>query len=143
MAENVYEGLFILDPNHYAKDPGKISGSIDKAIEKLDGEILASRLWAEMKLAYPIEGHHKGTYWLGYFRMDATKLDKLNRANKLNKEILRSLVLKGDPRLVDAMVAHAKGETLPGEGEETEVAETETAEAPEVENGVPELDAVE
>ena len=37
-------------------------------IEEAGGEMLVSRLWEERRLAYPIEGHRKGTYWLTYFR---------------------------------------------------------------------------
>lgn len=107
MADNVYEGLFILDSNRYAKDPGGVSGKISELVEAEEGEVLASRLWAEQKLAYPINGHRKGTYWLIYFRMDSQKLTALNRTVRLNTNILRNLVLKVDPRLVDAMVSHA------------------------------------
>ena len=113
MAENVYEGLFILDSNRYAKDPGGVSGKIPEIIEAEGGEVLASRLWAEQKLAYPINGHRKGTYWLTYFRIDAQKLTALNRTVRLNTNILRNLILKVDPRLVDAMVSHATGDTTP------------------------------
>lgn len=113
MAQNVYEGMFILDSNRYARDAQKVASSIPKAVEAVGGEILASRLWSEQKLAYPINGHRKGTYWLSYFRVDSDKLTELNRSFKLNEGILRSLLLKIDPRLVDAMVQHAVAGTVP------------------------------
>lgn len=109
VAEHVYEGMFLLDSNRYARDPVAVSGQVAKLIEKSGGELLASRLWNEQKLAYPIKGQRKGTYWLTYFRMDSTTLTKLNRDTRLNENIKRSLILKVDPRLVDAMVDHAKG----------------------------------
>jgi len=37
-------------------------------VKSVGGELLASRLWNEQKLAYPINGHRKGAYWLTYFR---------------------------------------------------------------------------
>ena len=110
MAEHVYEGMYILDSNHYARDPHGVSGKVNEMIEKNGGEILASRLWSEQKLAYPIGNHRKGTYWLTYFRIDSSKLSELSSTTRLNEGILRSLVLKIEPRLVDAMVAHARGE---------------------------------
>ena len=113
MAQNVYECMFILNSNRYARDPGGVSGKIPQMVEDCSGEVLASRLWTEQKLAYTINGHRKGTYWLSYFRMDAQQVAKFNRACQLNEDILRNLTLKVDARLVDALVAHARGEALP------------------------------
>ena len=107
MAENVYEGLFILDANQYGRDPGQISGQIPQMIEQANGTIMVSRLWEERRLAYPIKGHRKGTYWLTYFKIDGERLPQLQRQCELNDSILRSLMLKVDPRIVDALVAHA------------------------------------
>ena len=110
MPQNVYECMFILDANRYARDPGGVSGRIPEIIERCGGEVLANRLWNEQKLAYPIEGHRKGTYWLTYFRMDSSRLVEFNRQCQLNENIVRNLVIKVDPRLVEALVAHARGE---------------------------------
>jgi small subunit ribosomal protein S6 len=73
-------------------------------ITDLGGEILVSRLWAEQRLAYPIKGHNKGTYWLAIFNLDTLKLKELNRACQLNDSLLR--------RLVDALVAHAQEQVV-------------------------------
>jgi small subunit ribosomal protein S6 len=113
LAENVYECMFILDSNRYARDPGGVSGQIPKMVEDCGGTVLASRLWNEQKLAYPIEGHRKGTYWLTYFRMPTDQLTAFNRACQLNESVVRNLTLKVEPRLIDALVAHARGEASP------------------------------
>ena len=105
----VYEGLFLFDSNRYARDPSGVPGSVNEAIKDAGGDMLASRLWSEQKLAYPINGHRKGTYWLTYFRIDPTKLAGLNRTFQLNDGILRNLVLAIDPRLEEPLVAHANG----------------------------------
>lgn len=118
MAQNVYECLFILDPNRYARDPNGVSGTIPEMVEKCGGELLASRLYNEQKLAYPIRGHRKGTYWLTYFKMDSEKVTVFNRECQLNSNVLRNLTLKTEPRLVDALVAHARGETQAAPEEE-------------------------
>jgi small subunit ribosomal protein S6 len=113
LAQNVYECLFIFDSNGYARDPNGVSGKVPKMVEDCGGEVLASRLWTEQRLAYPIRGHRKGTYWLTYFRMDSSRVVDFNRACQLNNSILRHLTLKVDPRLVDALVAHTRGEAVP------------------------------
>ena len=108
-AQNVYECMIIFDSNRYARDPGGVSGQLTEMVTKCGGEVLASRLWNEQKLAYPIKGHKKGTYWLSYFRMETPKLVEFNRSCQLNENIMRKLVLKVEPRLVEALVAHALG----------------------------------
>ena len=45
------------------------------------GTVLAARLWDERKLAYPINGHKKGVYWLTYFRMPGAGITPLERQN--------------------------------------------------------------
>lgn len=108
MAARVYEGMFLLDSNRYARDAAGVSKKVSEMIEKCGGEVLVGRLWAEQKLAYPVNGHKKGSYWLTYFRLDGARQDELKLATRLNTDILRSLVVKIDDRLVEAMVAHAK-----------------------------------
>jgi small subunit ribosomal protein S6 len=81
---------------------------VQSLIADMGGEILVSRLWAEQRLAYPIQGHNKGTYWLAYFTMDTLKLKELNRACQLNESLLRFLVTRVDARLINALVAHAQ-----------------------------------
>lgn len=113
MAANVYEGMFILNANHYARDAGAVSGQIPEMIQKAGGEMLVNRLWEERRLAYPIKGQRKGTYWLTYFRLDSDRLTEIQRQCQLSESILRALLLKVDPRIVETLVAHA-GE--PGSG---------------------------
>ena len=108
MADNVYEGMFILDSNRYGHDPDAISGQVNETIQKLGGEILVSRLWEERRLAFPIKAHRKGTYWLTYFRLPGGQLTTLKREFQINETVLRALLLKVDPRIVDALVAHAQ-----------------------------------
>jgi small subunit ribosomal protein S6 len=82
-------------------------------IEQSGGQVLVSRLWNEQRLAYPIEGHRKGAYWLTYFSMETNKVVDFNRACRLNENVVRNLTLRVDPRLVDTLVAHARGEVVP------------------------------
>lgn len=148
MPANVYEGLFILDSNRYGRDPSVATKQIPSGIEASGGEMLVSRLWEERRLAYQINGQRKGTYWLTYFRIDSQKLIELNRKFQINDDVLRHLFVKIEPRLVDAMVEHAKTggvkkeppKTAKSKGTEKEtaaVAETATVEGatPEASNG--------
>ena len=103
----VYEGMFILDPTKYARDPAASAQQVSDLITSNGGTMLAARLWDERKLAYPIKGHKKGVYWLTYFRMDGPNLAALERQCEINDDIIRKLVLRVDPRIADALVQHA------------------------------------
>jgi small subunit ribosomal protein S6 len=94
LADTVYECMFILNPNAYAKSPAGAAG----------------RWWNEQKLAFTINGHRKGVYWITYFRMESTAMAKFNRACQLQDMIVRHLAIRIDPRLVDTLIAIAKGE---------------------------------
>lgn len=113
MAENtaVYEGLFILDANKFARDRDGLARELEGLVESVEGEILVSRLWEERRLAYPIKGQRKGAYWLLYFRAPTPRVKELTRACEINDSILRQLFVKLPPALVDPIIAHAKGET--------------------------------
>lgn len=112
MAEHVYESMFILNPNAYAKNPSGAATMIEELIKNAGGDVRASRLWNEQKLAYPIAGHRKGVYWLSYFALDSMDVPKFNRACRLQDMILRHLAVKVDPRISDTLIAVAKGEKV-------------------------------
>lgn len=103
----VYEGMFILDPTKFARDPGAAAQQVADLITNHGGTILAARLWDERKLAYPIKGHKKGVYWLTYFTMPGGNLVALERQCEITDDIIRKLVLKVDDRIADALVQHA------------------------------------
>jgi small subunit ribosomal protein S6 len=103
----VYEGMFILDPSKYSRDPAGATQQVSDIITQHGGTILAARLWDERKLAYPIKGHKKGVYWLTYFRMEGPNLSAMERQCEITDDIIRNLVLRVDPRIADALVQHA------------------------------------
>ena len=113
MAENVYECMFLLDTSKVAGDVPGTAKQLQAVLERHHAEILASRPWDERRLAYPIGNHKKGLYYLTYFRTEAANIDKLKGDMALTEMILRSMILKIDPKLVDTMLALVKGEHAP------------------------------
>lgn len=113
MTTQYYDCFFLFDSNKYNRDPGGVSSTMQSHIQSMGGEILASRLWEERKLAYPINGQSKGTYWITYFKMETKRLSEFNRACQLDENIMRFLVTKVDPRLINTLVDHALGKATP------------------------------
>jgi small subunit ribosomal protein S6 len=110
MPANVYECLFMLDTTKVAGDLPTTVQQIHTILERHHAEILASRPWDERRLLYPIKGQKKALYYLNYFKVEAKELVGIERDVALNETILRSMVLKIEPKLVDTMLALARDE---------------------------------
>lgn len=110
MEENigVYEGLFILDANAYARDHDGLEREVNGLIEAAEGHIEVSRLWEERRLAYPIKGHRKGAYWITYFRMPTSKLTGLTHECEIHDNILRQLFIRLPGSLVEPILEHVR-----------------------------------
>lgn len=112
MAKNTYETLLILDSNHYARDPGGVSKQVNDILTEAGGEVHVNRLWMEQKLAYPIDKHQKGTYWLAYYEIEGVKIPEIDRALHLAEPVIRHLTVKLEPRLVEPILANARGDSI-------------------------------
>jgi len=110
MAANVYECMFLLDTSKVAGDVPGAAKQLQAVLERHHAEILASRPWDERRLAYPIRKNKKGLYYLTYFRTEGRNITAIEHDFSLNEMVLRMMVLKIDPKLVDTMLALAREE---------------------------------
>ena len=111
MPTNLYEGMFLLDTTKVALSWDDAVQHVHDILTKHQSEIVAHRQWDERRLAYPVDGHKKGTYLLTFFRADASKLKDINADCNLSDLILRDLVLKVHPKLADHLVNQAMTST--------------------------------
>jgi small subunit ribosomal protein S6 len=110
MPVNTYECMFLLDANRASGDVSQAASQLHSILERHHAEVLVSRPWDERRLAYPIRGHKKGLYYLTYFRTEGKNLAPIEHDVALNELVLRSLVIRIDPKLVDNMLAVARDE---------------------------------
>lgn len=110
MAANVYECMFILDSN-------KVAGNVDVAdkqlraiLEKNNAEVLVCRPWSEQKFTYPIKNQKKGIYYIAYFSSEGKNLVAIEHDCSLSEMILRMMIIKIHPKLVETMLGLARGE---------------------------------
>ena len=131
MAKRNYECMFVLNSGKFASDPNAAVANLQELFDRVAAELVVHSPWQDGKLAYPIDGHRKGTHYLTYFRMDGSQMDEFTRLCKLNDLILRQMVIEHSDTLFDAMsqtlIQHGKGESA--EGEESESKQRETASA--------------
>lgn len=109
MAASVYECMFILD----TAKMGEVSAAekqLTTILEKNNAEVLVKRPWDERRFSYPINNQKKGLYYLTYFRSEGKNVAAIERDCALSEMILRMMVLRIDPKLVDTMLSLAREE---------------------------------
>src|SRR3954462_1673785 len=99
--------MFLLDSSKVAVSWDDSVKQVHDILSKHQSEIVASRQWDERRLAYPVEGHKKGTYLLTYFKADGSTLHEIVADCHLRDGVPRELVLKVHPKLVDHLVNQA------------------------------------
>jgi len=109
--------MFLLDSAKAAASWDESVKHVHAILSKHETEIVASRQWDERRLAYSVDGHKKGTYLLTYFKTDGSALKEIVADCHLSDVILRELILKVHPKLVDHLVNQAMTST-PGENED-------------------------
>lgn len=110
MPANVYECMFLLDTTKVAGDVPAADKQLRTLLEKNHAQVLVSRPWDERRLSYPIKNQKKGLYYLTYFSSEGKNLPNIEHDCALSELILRMLILKIEPKLVDTMLSLAKGE---------------------------------
>lgn len=110
MAANVYECMLILDTSKVAGDVAGIDKQLRAIMEKNGAEVLVSRTWDERRLTYAIRNQKKGLYYMVYFSSEGKNVVGIEHDCALNEAIMRMMILKIDPKLVDTMLTLAKGE---------------------------------
>ncbi|MHC5541645.1 30S ribosomal protein S6 [Singulisphaera rosea] len=118
MPANTYEAMFLLDSTKVAVSWDESVKHVHDILTKHQSEIVASRQWDERRLAYAVDGHKKGTYLLTYFKTDGSALKEIVADCHLSDVVLRELILKVHPKLVDHLVNQAMTSTPNIEAEE-------------------------
>ena len=118
MPAHTYEAMFLLDSTKTAVSWDDAVQQVHAILTKHEAEIVASRHWDERRLAYAVEGHKKGTYLLTFFRADGSQLQEIEADCRLSDLVLRDLILKVHPKLVESRVNQAMTSTPGGEGED-------------------------
>ena len=118
MPVNTYEGMFVLDSSKVAASWDEAVKHVHDILAKHNAEVVASRQWDERRLAYPVDGHKKGTYFLAFFRVDGESIREIEADCKLSEVVLRDLILKVHPKLADLTISQAMTSTPGHDGED-------------------------
>lgn len=101
-----YELLFIVANNYTEAESLEIKQNVVNYLEKeVSAQISYSEDWGKKKLAYEIQHHNHGYYFLIEFDLEGAKLAELNRHLRLSKEVLRHQIVKKKLRTLEEIKA--------------------------------------
>ena len=90
----LYEGMYILSASLSEEALKKALERITKTIEENGGEIHKIHEMGRKKLAYEIDGHKQGQYFLLYFSVDPTLLEEMWKEYHLNEDLIRYMTMR-------------------------------------------------
>ena len=91
-----YESMFVLDNQVVREDWRAAKKLVTDALAKHGAKVLTARRWDERKLAYPIRGKRRGTYFLVWYEMGGEGTPAIRREFDLSEKVLRYMILSSD-----------------------------------------------
>ena len=89
-----YEALFILNPEISDEEAQGIISRLKSIIEGQKGEVLKVEDWGKRRLAYKIQKHSKGHYFLMHFNGNSGLTSEIERFLRFNESVMRFIIVK-------------------------------------------------
>lgn len=96
MKQNLYEGMYIFTPTLSEDARTKALEKVTSDIEAHGGTIEKVLDWGRRKLAYRINRHRDGYYYVVYFKVTPAAIEELRKENRLNEDLLRDMMITTD-----------------------------------------------
>lgn len=93
---NLYEGMYILSATLSDEARQKAMDKIQNGITGRGGEILKIHPRGRQRLAYEIDGHREGYYYVMYFNIIPAAIGELWQEYHLNEDLIRFMTLRTD-----------------------------------------------
>lgn len=92
--QRLYEGMYILSASLSEEALKKALERITKTIEKSGGEIHKIHEMGRKKLAYEINKHKQGQYFLLYFSVVPSLIEEMWKEYHLNEDLIRYVTMR-------------------------------------------------
>lgn len=93
---NLYEGMYILSATLSDDARQKALDKIQAGITGKGGEILKIHAQGRKRLAYEIDGHREGHYFVMYFNSNPKAVEELWKEYHLNEDLIRFMTLRAE-----------------------------------------------
>lgn len=89
----VYEIAVMIQPDLDQKAEATLIKELDLHFQEAEGKLLFKDPWSKRGLAYPISGFDEAKFIIFYFEMDPSKIRELDKQLRLQKGVLRHLIV--------------------------------------------------
>ena len=100
--EQLYEGMFILSAHLSDDARNKVFDRLKEQVVSRGGSISKIHDQGRRRLAYDINRHREGYYYLVYFTLSPKYIKELWEEYQRNEELLRYLIIKAE-KVLDAL----------------------------------------
>lgn len=94
--QHLYEGMYIISAKLSDDARHKALDKIEKGITERGGEILKMHEQGRRRLAYDINGHREGYYYILYFNVDTAAIGEMWKEYHLHEDLIRFVTLRAD-----------------------------------------------
>lgn len=95
-AQNLYEGLYVISATLSDDARHKALEKIQNGITSHGGEIKKVHDMGRRRLAYEIDGHREGHYYLIFFTVSTSAISELWQDYHLNEDLVRFMTIRTD-----------------------------------------------
>lgn len=95
-SQNLYEGMYVISATLSDDARHKALDKIQTGITNHGGEIQKLHEQGRRRLAYEINGHREGYYYLLYFTAPSTAIADLWQEYHLNEDLIRFMTLRAE-----------------------------------------------
>lgn len=92
--KNLYEGMYIISSSLSEEARSKALDRITTGITDKGGEIHKIHDQGRKRLAYEVNGHREGHYFLVYFSVVPTAIEEMWQEYHLNEDLVRFITLR-------------------------------------------------
>lgn len=93
---NLYEGMYVISATLSDDARNKALDKIQSGITQKGGAIVKIHDQGRRRLAYQIEGHREGHYYIVYFNLRPSGVTELWQDYHLNEDLIRFITLRTD-----------------------------------------------
>lgn len=94
--QNLYEGMYVISATLSDDARNKALQKIQTGITQRGGEIVKLHDQGRRRLAYEIDGHREGHYYIVYFNLRTSGIAELWQEYHLNEDLIRFITLRTD-----------------------------------------------
>lgn len=95
-----YELGLVINPDVGEEQARAIVERVSQSITSNGGQIVRINAWGRRRLTYPIQHHRDGLYFFFDLIMPPTAVAEIERALRVNEDVIRHLMKARDPKVV-------------------------------------------